>query len=201
MQIANGNSRVYYQALDGSIRELLGIGSPGPNRIYFDQILLPAGRARIGTPIAAIDTSTALAIVSLTPLPSFLPLFLLLLSFQHLFPLLLLLFFFNFPSSLTTPSTPPPPHTKEINQTKLTKKIPKRLYYISPDDRLREYIYDTRWRDGTLNNANITTRSGTRYLWAMTVPNLVRPRVGYVAPNGDLSEVALDGSEWVRNIF
>lgn len=50
-----GATRVYYQQTDSSIHELVGNGSPNANRVYNDQIVIPAGKVRIGSPIVAVD--------------------------------------------------------------------------------------------------------------------------------------------------
>ena len=61
-----GATRVYYQHTDGSIHELVGNGNPSPSRVYVDQIILPTGKARLGTPIVAVDSGN-LQIVRATP--------------------------------------------------------------------------------------------------------------------------------------
>lgn len=62
-----GTSRIYWQALDGGVHEALGNGSPGPGRTYVDQILIPSGKARIGTPLSIVDGTNGLIIVTAPP--------------------------------------------------------------------------------------------------------------------------------------
>lgn len=61
-------SRVYYQGADGALHELVGSGSPSPTNNYNDQIILPAGKARIASPLAVVDYNNNLQIVR-EPLP------------------------------------------------------------------------------------------------------------------------------------
>lgn len=44
--------RTYYQAYDGSIREIVHSGPPSANNQATDQVIVPAGVARCNTPIA-----------------------------------------------------------------------------------------------------------------------------------------------------
>lgn len=84
----------------------------------------------------------------------------------------------------------------------LTNPTPQRIFFISPENLLREYLFDSQWRDGSLNELNIVTRADSLYLWAVSPPsNRARPRVGYLGDNGELSEVAYDGTRWVRYVY
>jgi len=52
IQLANGDTRIYYQATDGAIHEAGGNGSVVSGARYSDHILIPAQGVRINTPIA-----------------------------------------------------------------------------------------------------------------------------------------------------
>ena len=52
IQLANGETRIYYQAADGAIHEAGGVGSVASGAAYSDHILIPARDVRINTPIA-----------------------------------------------------------------------------------------------------------------------------------------------------
>ncbi|KAF8964477.1 hypothetical protein BDZ97DRAFT_1757827 [Flammula alnicola] len=52
IQLANGDTRIYYQAADGAIHEAGGVGSVASGAAYSDNILIPAQDVRINTPVA-----------------------------------------------------------------------------------------------------------------------------------------------------
>ena len=49
----NGETRIYYQATDGSIKEWSGLGPLTGGSPYTERTLIPAGSVRINTPLAA----------------------------------------------------------------------------------------------------------------------------------------------------
>jgi hypothetical protein len=48
-----GNTRIYYQGIDGAIHQLSGIGPVVSNSTYRDQIVIPANQVRASTPLAS----------------------------------------------------------------------------------------------------------------------------------------------------
>ncbi|MCJ1268809.1 hypothetical protein MMC22_008697 [Lobaria immixta] len=68
-----------------------------------------------------------------------------------------------------------------------------RLYYIGPDNSLKEYNI-LNLGDGGLNGAKYSVKPGSRFLYAVSVAGSYNPRVGYQAPNGDLYEANFDGA-------
>lgn len=70
VQAPSGDTRIYYQTNDGAVHELGGIGgSPDTSRnsIYNDITLFRPGKARKGSPLAAINLDFNLKIVSFPP--------------------------------------------------------------------------------------------------------------------------------------
>lgn len=68
LEIKSGETRVYYQSEDGAIHELSGFNSPDSGNAYTDNIILPAGEARKGTPLAVTDLTLTFVIVSFSAL-------------------------------------------------------------------------------------------------------------------------------------
>ena len=68
LEISTGETRVYYQSNDGAIHERSGFKSPNSNNVYTDQVILAAGKAWKGTPLAVTNLiTTGFVVVSAFP--------------------------------------------------------------------------------------------------------------------------------------
>jgi hypothetical protein len=57
----SGNTRIYYQNIDGAIHQLSGTGPVVSKVAYSDQVVIPANQVRASTPLAStIATNTEL---------------------------------------------------------------------------------------------------------------------------------------------
>ncbi|MCJ1464490.1 hypothetical protein MMC07_003103 [Pseudocyphellaria aurata] len=66
-----------------------------------------------------------------------------------------------------------------------------RLYYIGPDNSLKEFCFTATGGAGTdcaLNNVNVSVKLGSKYLYAAATPYSEHTRVGYECVNGTLCE-------------
>lgn len=75
------------------------------------------------------------------------------------------------------------------------------FYYISPDNYLRGYCWEANrefnWFDCSLNDAKFSVKPGSRYLYAVDVPNGPL-RVGYQCLSGSICEASSfrHSNEW-----
>ncbi|MCJ1268291.1 hypothetical protein MMC22_008178 [Lobaria immixta] len=71
------------------------------------------------------------------------------------------------------------------------------FYFIAPDNLLRGFRSETgegNWSESRLNNANFTAMPGSRYLYAVAVPNGY-VRVGYQCISGSICEASSHQNE------
>lgn len=81
----------------------------------------------------------------------------------------------------------------------LTSLLQIRLYYIGPDNYLKEYIIPG-LIDGDLNAAKFAVKPGSKFLYAVSVLGSYAPRVGYQCANSNLCEANYDGAWHTQEI-
>jgi hypothetical protein len=57
LQTTSGDTLIYYQTSDGSIRQRSGVGPVSSGAKYVDKLIIPVGMARVNTPLAAVSWS------------------------------------------------------------------------------------------------------------------------------------------------
>ena len=58
IQTASGTTLIYFQHADSSIHQVKGVGPLSSGAKYIDNVLIPSGKGRVNTPLAAVTWGT-----------------------------------------------------------------------------------------------------------------------------------------------
>lgn len=181
IEVSTSDARIYYQASDTSIHEIMVSGSAGSGGSVSDNVLIPAGVARTGTPLASLVIGTYTEV----RVPSCLS------RFLHNPSTTLSILLCSY-SSTIHPSAFPNTPCAQIH-----------LFYISTGwsgTQLCEYVYTPTngWSNGPITAMDYTTLTNMSLLYTLSVATTPSQTygVGFLCARGQLCEAVHTTNGW-----